>query len=79
MNTPRYYVHRINADGRHGWVGPLVAAKAEREAAAWRTEGWAAEVHPNDTTTRDLVKAWQHAADDRHGRRHVRIPAADHI
>ena len=77
MRNPRFYVRREHPDGRHGWVGPLPAAQAEREAAAWRAAGCSAEIRSNDSATRGQVKAWQHAADKRHGRPLSRIPAAD--
>jgi hypothetical protein len=59
MSAPSFYVRR-ERDGRDGWVGPLrTEHRAEREAAAWRDAGWAAEVHDNISATLAAVKAWQ--------------------
>lgn len=63
------YVHR-SLDGRDGWVGPLRSpAQAEREAAAWRSAGWEAAVHPSTPDVRRAVREWEAAV------RQVRTPS----
>lgn len=66
---------RLETDGplagqvRTGWVGPLpTEPRANREADAWRTAGWSAEVLPFTLALRAEVTAWQRAANQRLGR-----------
>lgn len=58
-----YWVRRTNADtGRDSWTGPIrSAAQVEREAAAWRSAGWAAEVLRSSPEVRAAVRAWEKA------------------
>ena len=47
---------------RVGWVGPIRSPRqARREAAAWQSAGWAAEVVPATPEARREVRAWQTA------------------
>lgn len=54
-----FYVHRTNADGREGYVGPLPRARADRERAAWIDSGWMADIIPVTPETRAVVRAWE--------------------
>lgn len=51
-----------------GWVGPLPSrSNAEREAAAWISAGWSAEVKVGTPAVRAEVRTWQRAARARSG------------
>jgi hypothetical protein len=55
-----YYVRRVSAGGREGYVGSLrPLSRAEREAQAWREAGGSAEVLPNTPDVRTAVRAWE--------------------
>lgn len=45
--------------GYVSWTGPLPAARASREAAAWDESGWDTEVLPDSPDVRAQVKAFE--------------------
>jgi hypothetical protein len=42
-----------------GWTRVRGSAQAEREAAAWRREGWDTETMPTSPAVRDMVRIWE--------------------
>jgi hypothetical protein len=70
-----YFVNRARgtmAEGnlREGWVGPIRSrTQADREADAWRADGWRAYVVEATPGLRKKVNAWQREADIRLGRK----------
>jgi hypothetical protein len=70
----RYYVRHWKRDGElNGWTGPFdTAGQADREAEAWTDpragDDWHAERVEATAEVREQVRAWQAAADQRHGR-----------
>ena len=63
MSTTMYVKRERTSDGRIGYTGPIrSAARAEREAAAWRTVGWMATVIPATPETRADVRVWEAAS-----------------
>lgn len=68
-----YYVKRSDPPhgdaSRIGWVGPIPSgAQAHKEADAWRSAGWRAQVVESTPAVHAEVRAWQRAADIRLGR-----------
>ena len=65
-----HYVRRVKETGEAAWVGPIRSFnQATREAASWRECGQPAEVLESTPELARTVRAWQRAADIRHGRR----------
>ena len=66
-----FYVRRSRAsDGRPGWTGPIRSERqAGREAEAWQSVGWFAEVVPSTAEVRAQARAWQRAVEARQNRR----------
>jgi hypothetical protein len=55
-----YYVRRIHADGRNGFIGSIRSERqANKEANAWRSAGWSAEVLPNSPALRRVIRDWE--------------------
>jgi hypothetical protein len=60
MTAKSFYVQRTSPDGREGWTGSLrPLSHAQREAEAWISSGWTADVVPNTPEIREKVRAWQ--------------------
>lgn len=51
-----------------GWTRVRGSAQAAREAAAWRTEGWTADIVPSTPGIRATVRGWEKAARERNDR-----------
>lgn len=60
----RFWVRRSKGE-RKGWTGSMHGgglrsqALAEREAQAWRAEGWTASVEESTAAVRAEVRAWE--------------------
>jgi hypothetical protein len=75
-----YYIKRTRiVDGRIGWTGPIRSARqAERERAAWASEGpykddcpmegFTAEMYESTPEIKREVRAWQRERNIAHGR-----------
>ena len=54
------YVQRTSPAGRPGWTGPIRSSRqAQREAAAWQSIGWTAEVVVSTPEVKAAVRAWE--------------------
>jgi hypothetical protein len=56
-----FYVER-NQNDRTGWTGPIRSARqADKEAAAWQSAGWVAQVMESTPEVKAAVRAWERA------------------
>lgn len=59
---------RRRAGERTAWTGPIRSPRqAGKEADAWRSVGWDAEVVPSTPAVRAEVRAWQKSVRERKG------------